>query len=195
MLKRSSLLAESNRLPQGILIIGIGNDYRSDDAAGLVVARMLQQQVADETSAEAPADVSPPNRMDMTIIEHSGEGSALLEAWRGWEHVILIDAVCSGARPGTIHCFDAEALALPANLFASSSHAFSVAQAVELGRALAQLPRHLLLYGIEGKRFAAGVGLSPEVQQAVQEVVGMSASYSGSSSSASRPRRKRVSNE
>lgn len=147
----------SNRLSQGILIIGIGNDYRSDDAAGLIVARVLQAK----------------KNRHMTITEHSGEGTTLLEAWRGWERVILVDAVCSGAPPGTIHRFDASAGALPARLFSASSHAFGVAQGIELARALGQLPRQVLLYGIEGQHFAAGVGLSPAVQQTINAVVEM----------------------
>ncbi len=144
-------------MSQGILIIGIGNDYRSDDAAGLVVARVLQQR----------------KNRNMTITEHSGEGITLLEVWHGWERVILVDAVSSGAPPGTIHCFDASAGTLPASLFATSSHAFSVAQAIELARALGQLPDQMVFYGIEGQCFAAGIGLSPQVQQAINEVAKM----------------------
>jgi len=39
-----------------------------------------------------------------------------------------------------------------------------------LARALGRLPPRLIVYGVEGKAFEAGVGLSPEVKAAVQEV-------------------------
>lgn len=136
------------------LIIGVGNDYRGDDAVGLVVARRLRQQ--------APAGVA--------VREESGEGTALMEAWKNAAFVILIDAVHSGATPGTIHRFDARAAELPSDFFHYSTHAFSVAEAVELARALGQLPPRLIVYGIEGKNFAAGVGLAAEVETAAQEV-------------------------
>ena len=55
--------------------------------------------------------------------------------------------------------------------FRFSTHAFGLAEAVELARALGRLPPRLIVYGIEGKSFEAGVGLSPEVGAAVQEVV------------------------
>jgi len=42
---------------------------------------------------------------------------------------------------------------------------------VELARALGRLPPRLIIYGIEGKSFEAGAGLSPEVQAAVEGVV------------------------
>lgn len=184
VLTRSSLLTGDDHLAEPILLIGIGNDYRSDDAAGLVVARMLQQRMKGKPAA-APAASSADSALDerpMTIIEHSGEGTTLLEAWRGWERVILVDAVCSGAPPGTIQRFDASARTIPASLFAASSHAFGVAQGIELARALGQLPRLVLLYGIEGKTFAAGATLSPEVEQAALEVVKMIASAAESAS-------------
>lgn len=94
-----------------------------------------------------------------------------MEAWRGADTVILIDAVLSGAPPGTIHHLDAHAQSIPTNFFSYSTHAFSVAEAIELARILNCLPPRLLLIGIEGKDFAYGMGLSPEVDEAVARVV------------------------
>ena len=84
---------------------------------------------------------------------------------------MLVDAVRSGAPPGTIHRLDARAGPVPTGFFHYSTHAFSVAEAVELARSLDQLPPHLIVYGIEGEKFAAGVGLSLVVEQAVETVV------------------------
>ncbi len=138
-----------------IVIIGVGNEYRSDDGAGIAVARRLR--------ALFPASV--------TILEQSGEGAALIQAWQGAAWVMLVDAVRSGAPPGTIHRLDARAEPMPTGFFNYSTHAFSVAEAVELARSLDQLPPHLIVYGIEGENFAAGVGLSAAVEQAVEAVV------------------------
>ena len=135
------------------LVIGVGNEWRRDDAAGLVVARRLRGT-------------------GVRVLEQEGEPTALLEAWHGAEQALVIDAVSSGAEVGTIHRLDARAEKLPAELFRGSTHAFSVAEAVELGRALDRLPESLLIYGIEGGDFAAGTGLSPEVERAVDELVG-----------------------
>jgi hydrogenase maturation protease len=137
------------------LIIGIGNEYRGDDAAGLIVARRLKGRFA----------------YSFTVLEQSGDGAALMEAWRGVETVIVIDAVISGAEPGTIHRLDAKTQPLPKDAFRCSTHAFGVAEAIELSRAMGELPRRLIVYGIEGKNFAAGVGLSPEVEKAACEAV------------------------
>jgi hydrogenase maturation protease len=138
-----------------ILVIGIGNEYRSDDGAGLVVARGLRAK----------------NLPGMLIIESSGDGAALMEAWKAAPSAILIDAAASGKAPGTIHRFDAVTQPLPTGFSFHSTHAFGVAEAIGLAQALQQLPSRLMVYAIEGKNFTAGVGLSPRVAKAVQKVI------------------------
>lgn len=105
------------------------------------------------------------------VLEQGGDGAALMEAWRGAETLIVIDAVASGAAPGAIHRFDAITRPIPKNAFRCSTHAFGLAEAIELSRALDEFPQNLVIYGIEGKNFAAGVGLSPEVEKAACEAV------------------------
>lgn len=147
-------MACGNRVVSKPLVIGIGNDFRRDDGAGRIAARRVREVAGDA----------------IRVIEESGEGAALMDAWRGAESVVLIDAVHSGAKPGTVHRLDAQSQPIPANFFHYSTHAFSVAEAVELARALGQLPPRLTVYGIEGNDFTSGEGLSPEVTVAVEQV-------------------------
>ena len=123
-------------------MIGLGNPWRRDDAVGLEVAR----------------------RTGGTAVEH--DPSRLLDLWAGEREVVLVDAVRSGAEPGTIHRLDAAAGPLPAELFGVSTHHVGLAETVELARALGRLPERLDVYGIEGGDFAAGTGLTPAVQRA-----------------------------
>jgi hydrogenase maturation protease len=136
-------------------VIGVGNPWRRDDGAGLVAARRLHGTV--------PAGVA--------VLEHEGEPTALVDRWEGADAVWLVDAVSSGAAPGTVHRLDASEAPLPAALFRASSHLVSVAEAVELARALDRLPARVVVLGIEGTRFEAGEGLSAEVATAVDRVV------------------------
>jgi hydrogenase maturation protease len=133
----------------------VGNVYRSDDAVGAIVARRLREKIG----------------AGVTVREESGEGTALLESWKGVDAVILIDATQSGATPGTLQRFDVSVQSLPATFFRHSTHAFSIAETVELARTLGQLPSRLVVYGIEGKTFLPGVGLSGEVEGAIEEAV------------------------
>ncbi len=137
-----------------ILVIGIGNEYAQDDAAGLLVARKLKEEVRD----------------NITIIESGGDGASLIEAWRGTSSAIVVDAVRSGAESGSIYRFDVHQKPLPAQPFLGSTHAFGLYEAVELARSLNQLPQRLVVYGIEGQNFRAGTKVSGAITQAVAAV-------------------------
>jgi hydrogenase maturation protease len=140
---------------QKILVVGIGNEYRSDDGIGLVISRRIREKKLPSVS----------------VKEESGEGAALMEAWQGCENVILVDAVSSGAIPGTIFRIDAIKEKTPVKFFHYSTHAFSVSEAIELAREMNILPPKLVVYGIEGTNFAAGTTISFHVQQAAYKIV------------------------
>jgi hydrogenase maturation protease len=135
------------------VIVGVGNEYRRDDGVGLAVAARLQGRV--------PAGVD--------IVACEQEPSRLLDAWEGAATALVVDAIESGAEPGTLLRFDASELAVPARVFRSSTHAFGVGDAIELARALSKLPGRVVVYGVEGAEFAAGEGLSTAVQRAVEQ--------------------------
>jgi len=137
-----------------VLVIGVGNPLRGDDAAGPAVIQHLQNRL-------------PPSAVTLQL---DSDGVSLMEAWQGFGRVIVVDAAGSGAAPGAIHRFDAARTELPRGLFHYSSHLFGVAEAVELARQLGRLPERLVVYGIEGAGFAYGEGLSAEVAAAVERV-------------------------
>lgn len=146
--------AQTDGISTASMVIGVGNLYRSDDGVGMVVARRLR-------------DLRP----DITVLECSGEGTELMEAWKNAAQVVLVDALQPGSRPGRIVRFDASTERVPSDFFHYSTHAFSVAEAVEMARALEALPPRLIIYGVEGKSFAAGDVLSPEVAAVIDPLV------------------------
>lgn len=147
-----------DRVNQKLRIIGIGQEWRGDDAAGLLIARRLREMLAPR----------------MVILEQSGAAGGLLAAWQGAEAVILADAVQGAGPPGEIYRFPVHERPLPADLFpAASSHAWGVAQAVALGLVLRQLPPYLVVYGIEGRDFSVGDHLSPAVARAIPTAAGL----------------------
>lgn len=130
------------------LIIGIGNPHRGDDAIGCILARKLMQQGSFTEDR---------------IIMHDGEPASLMAQWASHDKVILLDAVRSGQPPGTLIKLDLVNERLPQTFFHCSTHAFGIAEAVELARAMGALPEKLLLYGIEAQHFDAGAPLSDAV--------------------------------
>ena len=130
-----------------LIVIGLGNSFRGDDAAGLAVARALGD--------------------DPRVLVHEGEPIDLLDRWEEAGEVIVVDAARSGAAPGTVHHLDGLAEPVTAG---GSTHAFGLAQTLALARALGRAPANVKVIGIEGERFGAGDGLSPAVAQAVERV-------------------------
>jgi len=142
------------RLTGRARVVAVGNRWRRDDGAGLEVARRLRGVL--------PAGVE--------LLEQEGEPADLVDTLTGAGAAWVVDAVCSGARPGTVHRVDAGLTELPAEVFHASTHAMGLAEAVELARALRRLPPRVVVYGIEGGTFAAGEGLSPAVEAAAARV-------------------------
>jgi hydrogenase maturation protease len=131
-------------------VIGVGNAMRGDDAVGLEVARLL--------AGSLPAGVA--------VHTCEGEPIALLDLWAQCDHVVLVDAMQSGAVPGTIRSFDAVTSPLPPELARPSTHLVGVGEAVELARALDRLPERLEVHAIEAGQLDAGAPLSASVAAA-----------------------------
>lgn len=140
-----------------ILVIGVGNEFRTDDGLGILAAREIRRR----------------NYPGVEVTEASGEGTALLEAWKGYDRVMIVDAICSGTTRGAVHRIDLTTKSIPRGFFQPSSHNFGVSEAVEMARQLGQLPGVLLLYGIEGCQFDTGTGLTNEVVRSIPRLLGL----------------------
>lgn len=138
-----------------MIVVGVGNEFRKDDAIGLLVARALQEM-------DLP---------HVTVVESTGEGTHLLQLFGEGDAVVIIDAVASDAETGHVHCFDARLSPLPVQFFLHSSHAFSVAEAIELAREFRRLPESLVVYGVEGRDFGFGDALSPQLAEKMPQII------------------------
>lgn len=136
------------------LVIGVGNRWRCDDGIG--------PRVVDALAGDLGGAV------DLLILD--GEPARLVEAWAGRTSVVVVDAVRSGASPGTLHRVDA----LGGNVAVAASpstHGAGVADAVALGRALSRLPDRLVVLGTEPSCVDHGADLSAPVAASFDELV------------------------
>lgn len=139
------------------IFIGVGNTFRSDDGAGIYIVRALAKQFGRHSH--------------YVFAESHGEGTSLMELWQGNEHVVLFDAVMLRDDPGKLYHLEANRKNIPTDFFKYSSHAFSVAEAVELSRVLDKLPAKFEIYGIEGEHFAHGESLSAPVKRSCDQLI------------------------
>jgi hydrogenase maturation protease len=141
--------------PGQVLIIGVGNDIRGDDGAGLAAARLLRKRLS-------PA---------ISVIELNGDVTGLWDLLRDCELAVIIDAVQPGSQPGTIHRFDASNQPLPDEHSHRSTHGIGLGSMLELARSQGSFPPKVLVYGIEGESFEHGQALTPQVQVALERLV------------------------
>jgi hydrogenase maturation protease len=142
-------------MKKSTLVIGVGNPFRSDDRAGLEVARRIKPHSNDH----------------VTVLEFTSNPLALLDLWNGYEEVLLADAISSKSEPGTFQLINAAQQTIPSGLFNTSSHNLGVAEAIEISRSLGRLPKQLWIYGIEGDNFEYGTTLSSKIERAIETVV------------------------
>lgn len=138
------------------LVIGVGNPDCGDDGAGVEVVRRLDGRL--------PAQVR--------AVELGGDMTRLLSLFPTARSVIIVDAMRSGEAPGTVRCFNPRKTPLPARIVGgTSSHAFDMASAIELGRSLGALPERIVVVGIEGERVGLGSARSAAVDAAIERAV------------------------
>lgn len=142
-----------------IKVIGIGQSLRGDDAAGLAAVRLWIETY--QSLRHHPG-------IQVELAELPGTG--LLELLEDASCAVLVDAVSSGAIPGTLHQLTEDQL----DTFSSgsgSAHGWGVAETLALGRQVfpSQLPKKLVLIGIEVGQLFIGENLSPEVEISLPE--------------------------
>jgi hydrogenase maturation protease len=140
-----------------IILIGIGQSLRGDDAAGLEAVRVWQKLY--------PASAS---LVSVEICELPG--LALLDLLEGMEAAILVDALHDPATPGRVVRLGPYELASFTS-DSQSAHGWGVAETLSLGRWLYPSLEQcrISLIGISGSQFGMGKELSPEVRAAIGE--------------------------
>jgi hydrogenase maturation protease len=137
-----------------VVVIGVGNEYRRDDGAGLAVVTSLRDRV-------------PPG---VELVLTDGEPTRLIEAWTGASLAVVVDAVrANPPRPGRVHRFELDRPLAGATRTASS-HGFGLDDAIQLALALDRMPGRLIVHAIEAADLTQGTGLTSQVATAVSEV-------------------------
>jgi hydrogenase maturation protease len=138
--------------PAQVLVVGLGQRDRGDDAVGPAVAEKAAELVPSEVTVACQEDPT-----------------ALMDLWPGAALVVVADAIRSGQPPGTVQVLHAHDGPLGAETGPASTHTFGLAEAIELARALDRLPHQLVIIGIEATQFRLGAPLSPPVAAAVDQ--------------------------
>ena len=144
---------------QRTVVVGVGNEFRSDDGAGPEVIARLRALQPDDASLSG-----------VTLAFSDGEPGRMIDLWEGTKLAVVIDAVRDTTMPpGRWQQFAVDALAGVDG--AASSHGIGLGETVELARVLGRLPAKLTVLAVVGRDFGFGTALTAEVAAAVSELV------------------------
>ena len=144
-----------------ILIAGVGNELRQDDAFGVMLAQKLQLE------ASLPPSVK--------VMEIGSAGIHLVQQlFDKYDVLILLDIVKWGGAAGTIHFKEVEVkdiAELPTdekNEFLADMHYINPLKALMMAKALKVLPKQVLFLGCESEEHEEiGIGISAAVEAAL----------------------------
>jgi hydrogenase maturation protease len=139
------------------VVIGVGNEYRSDDGFG--------PRVIAELAARSRHDVRLAG-VELRISD--GEPTRMLLAWSGAALAVVVDVAAADGQTGWCE------LTLPADAAAehpaASGHSVGLGTTIGLARVLGRMPDRLVALVAYGHEFGLGAGLSPAVAAAIRPV-------------------------
>jgi hydrogenase maturation protease len=139
-----------------IKIIGFGNIFMSDDAAGIIVIEQLKSIIDN-----------------IEIIDGGTSASDLIIQAKNSKKLVIVDAVDAGQGVGEIVKFNLKDIKEFKEIAHSYSlHDFNLSQALSIIDKL-KIDIELVIIGIKPKKVLFGEGLSSEVKEKIPDIVDM----------------------
>lgn len=154
----STAIAGSDDDATDMAVVAVGNPIMGDDGIGAQVVQTLEASTVSE-------------RSDVTLANGGTTAFFALEAMSGCDRAIVVDAIATGAEPGTIHTFRYVDGAFADDVPEMTMHDFSFAEALQAGREAYEIPAEVLIFGVEPKRIEMSMELTEPIEQTVPDLV------------------------
>lgn len=141
-----------------VLVLGIGQSLRGDDAAGLEVVRQWRERFPETA-----------DRPEVRVEASELPGLALLDLLGEVEAAVIVDAVQSAHPPGTVHRLTEEELQSFTS-DAKSAHGWGLAETLKLGVQLMNSRPRIRVIGITARKFDMGTEMSDAVRGAIPDI-------------------------
>ena len=144
------------------LVIGVGNLLRTDDGVGIHIINRLIKLHPEIDALDAA----------MGSIE-------IIEAMRGYDRAVIVDAIETGAKPGTMYRINLANGEKPPNI--THSHGTDIITTIQLGYRLYpdEMPREIMLIAIEAEdTLTISDKLTPMVTETIGEAIKKILEYS-----------------
>lgn len=142
-----------------VLILGVGNLLRSDDGVGLHIIEALRKEHLKD---------------NVDLIE-AVSGLDILDAIKGYDRIILVDAIKTEGEPGTIYQLSLEDFKDKQTVNSFSTHLnMDIPTMLELGNRLfpEKMPEDIQIIAIDAEDITTiSDKCTPKVEKAIPEVV------------------------
>jgi hydrogenase maturation protease len=148
--------SSSSGLQPKILVLGVGSILMMDEGIGIRAVEELEKRYRFPENVE--------------ILDGGTSGIELLSYISGKDHLIIIDAIKSGNPPGTVLRVEGEDV--PAQFRTRiSPHQLGISDLLAAATLTDEIPKKLVLFGIEPKEIVMVIGLSDEVRASMGRLV------------------------
>jgi hydrogenase maturation protease len=138
-----------------ILVLGLGNPEAGDDGLGPVLVNELSKQYRYTGGF-------------VEFVNGGTRGLGLLNSMAGRLAVVVLDAVASGGRPGTVSVLKGSDVVRYATSHPTSNLEGNAGELLATAAFLGDLPGHCYIVGVEPADRGRGTGLSKEVERSIQ---------------------------
>ncbi len=139
-------------------MIGLGNPLLGDEGIGVRAVEELR-------GLELPEGVE-------TVVGGTA-GLGLIGLMEGCRRVIIVDAADMGRPPGCVAKFSPSEVRFRIAEGPLSLHQIGLGEVLALASALGIAPDGLTIIGVQPKRVEIGARLSPEVERAIPQIIGI----------------------
>jgi hydrogenase maturation protease len=150
-------MAQAFLTPVKVLVLGVGNPILSDDGIGIHVARELKKR----------------RLAGVDVEELAASGLELLDVVRGYDKVVIIDAIqTTKGKPGELHILEEKDF--EKSIHGSSPHGINIATALALGRKLVpnEMPKEVVFFAVEAEDVVnVSEKLTPKVAKALPRIL------------------------
>jgi len=139
-----------------VVILGIGNLLLSDEGIGIKTLEELSKNF------EFPEEVE--------LVDGGTLGLGLLEFVEQATHLLVVDAIEGGGKPGTLYEFKGKDL-LPQVAERLSLHEVSFLDILNLAKLRGKIPEEIVILGVEPGSLEMSTNLTEEVKSKIPELI------------------------
>lgn len=142
------------------LVLGIGNVLMGDDGVGVRSVEAFERLYSTGSEIEC--------------LDGGTAGSKLVDVLSGFTHVVIVDAIKDGQRPGAIRCMKASDI-LKGNTTLTTAHGVGVREFLAIAAFEGSAPETSVI-GVVPEKVCPGLDLSDTIERLLPEVAKMIAS-------------------